>query len=633
MCSSLSHASIFLYLRFDSGIPASSTLTTTITPNANSTAISTSISTSSSTFPTRFPVQTQENDTQATILVELDQARSLPIQSVVAGPSQTEMALPLQSPNTTSPNEISNGSGCSNSQEPLCAELQPIVILPSSKAPMTEKIFTGPGSCPNTPGSDSRRRSLKRKQMHDHDENNNALDYPYNLSAIYPNKRRTPPREEIRDIAGAEMTVAAVQSPNNVSDGQLQHDVQVNANTVGVEATPTAVEASSQNLALGSDDQVISEPIPERLTSSSSAPAPLEQKSTPMKPIRPKSISEINSNSAGISVKHDTYVVPHQQPSTSLSNPSTSTTSSTTTSSGNTNWNASVLNPNAEPESKPKSNSSPSSSFSPFASPAKFNGGNSSTNPFAAFSSYSSPTSKGKAAVASPFSAFSSGSGFGSSSPFSPFSSKSTTTTPGLRPIWSLSNGNDDGQSSTFGDDDGSTPLVFGDGNGSESKSVVDGSASEAKNGSKGDGMGSFNHKTGEEEETVECELKGVKLFIKRGTKEYSSGMLGHVKLLSSKGQDAERLLFRREPLWKISMNARLQPTVRCSFDSEESILRVILPESSGACAEEGSSGSGDGVEKESSSSDKQSNVNSSSSKSGADGGHEIVVYAMKVGI
>lgn len=41
---------------------------------------------------------------------------------------------------------------------------------------------------------------------------------------------------------------------------------------------------------------------------------------------------------------------------------------------------------------------------------------------------------------------------------------------------------------------------------------------------------------TGEEDETIEAELKGVKLFIKRGRKEFTDGMYGHVKILAQKG-------------------------------------------------------------------------------------------------
>ncbi len=47
---------------------------------------------------------------------------------------------------------------------------------------------------------------------------------------------------------------------------------------------------------------------------------------------------------------------------------------------------------------------------------------------------------------------------------------------------------------------------------------------------------------TGEEDEEVKAELKGVKLFIKRGGTEFSSGMLGHVKLLSHNNTHEDRL-------------------------------------------------------------------------------------------
>lgn len=47
---------------------------------------------------------------------------------------------------------------------------------------------------------------------------------------------------------------------------------------------------------------------------------------------------------------------------------------------------------------------------------------------------------------------------------------------------------------------------------------------------------------TGEENEDVELELKGAKLYIKRGDKPFSDGMLGHIKLLSNKSTLDERL-------------------------------------------------------------------------------------------
>ena len=47
---------------------------------------------------------------------------------------------------------------------------------------------------------------------------------------------------------------------------------------------------------------------------------------------------------------------------------------------------------------------------------------------------------------------------------------------------------------------------------------------------------------TGEENETVESELKGVKLYIKHGSREFTDGLIGHIKLLSNKDSESGRL-------------------------------------------------------------------------------------------
>ena len=47
---------------------------------------------------------------------------------------------------------------------------------------------------------------------------------------------------------------------------------------------------------------------------------------------------------------------------------------------------------------------------------------------------------------------------------------------------------------------------------------------------------------TGEENEDLEQEIKGVKLFVKRGDKPFSDGMPGHLKLLSDKTTLDQRL-------------------------------------------------------------------------------------------
>lgn len=102
---------------------------------------------------------------------------------------------------------------------------------------------------------------------------------------------------------------------------------------------------------------------------------------------------------------------------------------------------------------------------------------------------------------------------------------------------------------------------------------------------------------TGEEDEDVEQEIKGVKLFVRRGNKPFASGMVGHLKLLSDRKTLAERLcecsftisaisdsctcpvVFRREPLWQVSMNVRVNSSTRCVYDPEENVIRLTLKE------------------------------------------------------
>ncbi|KZP17580.1 hypothetical protein FIBSPDRAFT_864760 [Athelia psychrophila] len=89
---------------------------------------------------------------------------------------------------------------------------------------------------------------------------------------------------------------------------------------------------------------------------------------------------------------------------------------------------------------------------------------------------------------------------------------------------------------------------------------------------------------------------------ILRGNKAFTGGMPGHIKRLAHSERADQRLLFRREPLGKVSMNVPMSPAVRCSFDAEDGILRIVLKE---AITAEGGNGAGT---------------------------HELVVYAIKRG-
>ncbi|KAJ6581134.1 hypothetical protein B0H19DRAFT_494867 [Mycena capillaripes] len=150
----------------------------------------------------------------------------------------------------------------------------------------------------------------------------------------------------------------------------------------------------------------------------------------------------------------------------------------------------------------------------------------------------------------------------GSSSPFFSMSPSNDGTSVASKPIWA------------------STATVAAEGTGSDAGESEEKAVSPpALIAVKTPTAAIQPHSTGEEEEDIALELKGVKLYVKRGEDNFSGGMIGHIKLLSHKTTLSKRLLFRREPLWKVSMNVRMQPTVRCTYDAQENILRVALKE------------------------------------------------------
>ncbi|KAJ4473329.1 hypothetical protein C8J55DRAFT_519248 [Lentinula edodes] len=111
-------------------------------------------------------------------------SRSLALEDTVSPNDDPVFATEI-SANSKSESEIH----LSNSSEEI--ETQTITVDGTTTVPAAwslEPII----SIPNPPVA--RGPSLKRKQMHDHDENNVPLEYPYNLTALYPNKRcKTPP--------------------------------------------------------------------------------------------------------------------------------------------------------------------------------------------------------------------------------------------------------------------------------------------------------------------------------------------------------------------------------------------------------------------------------------------------------
>jgi hypothetical protein len=163
----------------------------------------------------------------------------------------------------------------------------------------------------------------------------------------------------------------------------------------------------------------------------------------------------------------------------------------------------------------------------------------------------------------------------GTSSPFAS-ANKVNTSTCVEKPIWCQDNNKERVLDESTTADVFSAKVVEDTAESEpEGTQVVPLNALEAEAHSKS----TYIHLTGEEEEEIVSELKGAKIYVKRGNKDFTDGMLGHIKFLSSQKTQSARLLFRREPLWSVSMNVRLAPTVRCTYNAEDGVLRVIHKE------------------------------------------------------
>ncbi|EAU90747.2 hypothetical protein CC1G_04016 [Coprinopsis cinerea okayama7 len=202
---------------------------------------------------------------------------------------------------------------------------------------------------------------------------------------------------------------------------------------------------------------------------------------------------------------------------------------------------------------------------------------NSPASPFLTRPNTPAGASFSRSAASTPFQSSGFAAFAGSASPFA--SVKKTSQASFRASLWNLDN---DASSSTDSSaSKNGLGLAFGE---TESQDVQNSQTSGshaivAATPSKSVNLMPSTLTTGEENEDVEQEIKGVKLFIKRGNKPFASGMVGHLKLLSDKKTLAERLLFRREPLWQVSMNVRLNAATRVVYDAEENVIRLALKE------------------------------------------------------
>lgn len=387
---------------------------------------------------------------------------------------------------------------------------------PGENHQINEKAPLEAGPSNALPNTPARRDSLKRKEPHDgFEEDSQTLGYPHNLANIYPRKRCRTPSSE----KGKGKATARKSTPLVLEDSATEDWILVH-------------NTNSPNATINEPPRT---PSPGAETAGAPTPA-TEITDSPLLVTAPIPLTD-DSPSKGA-----TPVVESIELDGATTPVDTSTEERTEA--------ADV----SKPEPEPKPAQPPALESNEVSKPAAF-GKTSAFTPVPSFQniSFQKP-------IASPFATRGFADFAGNKSPFSAFKTSQTVPQKANRPVW-LS-GNDD------------TPNMTGSPNASE-EVEEEHALTQAKSTAKP----VENRVTGEENEDVKMELKGVKLYVKREDKPFAEGMVGHCKLLKDRITLEERLLFRREPLWKISMNARVNPSLRCSFDPTENVLRVVTQE------------------------------------------------------
>lgn len=422
----------------------------------------------------------------------------------------------------------------SSSSHSMDMETQPSVPASENSkndSPKAVEIF--PAQCQSTPGTSRRdSTSLKRKVPHDgFDEAAATLEYPWNLANLYPNKRsRTPPNsEKTRQTAPLPSPKRLNYVMREVSDTVLHNSTERSPPTTELQGPAAGADAGSEipgDSGEGIDLGSVSADTPAlELPSASSSPPTNDATACPVPPSSPKAAVELMRAQTPIPAS-----APATPPPALASLP--------------------VTRP-----STPVRAFGQSSSIFGATTPARFG-----ASPSFASSGFGSTSSKGFAAFA------------GSTSPFAVSrtskSASNANATLGLQNSWTQSfaieQQTETEPSHVDREKDEDHAIV-------KAKSLVlmDGADVKEKSAPV----------TGEELEIVQSELRGLKLFMKRGDKPFASGMVGVAKILKEKKSGAERLLFRREPLWQVSMNVKLNSTVRCTYEKEENALRLVLKE------------------------------------------------------
>ncbi|KAL1740905.1 hypothetical protein HDZ31DRAFT_67455 [Schizophyllum fasciatum] len=403
----------------------------------------------------------------------------------------------------------------------------------------------------------------KRKRMdHDFDEVKSDLGYPHNLTQIYPHKRkRTPtPPPVLETYSTVKDLLVAQQEGTRISDRVHEE----------AHAGPEANASSSDEVV--SPVQTASEAVPEEVIAPSMPH--VDAQSTDLR--RPDDVAQAAvqnqvtkadcAPSTELEVKKttqgDTSSSERASDGTSNEQPATSTAQKGETHE-KAHAAASAATPATETSMKAAAEPTPASQASALAKPASATKpappspqGSSAARPKTPETPKPTPARRGFAAFA------------GSASPFA------TLSTPkggsGSVPVWASPNAAADNcsppawvspTSSAWANRETGSPSV------KEPVALVPQvyAAPVAQ-----------SHSTGEEDEEPTSEIRGVRLYTKHGAKGFSDGVVGTMKVLRHKETQKQRLLFRRDPLWQVTMNVRVQENMRCAYDAQERVVRIV---------------------------------------------------------
>ncbi|KAI4294685.1 hypothetical protein K525DRAFT_274106 [Schizophyllum commune Loenen D] len=423
----------------------------------------------------------------------------------------------------------------------------------------------------------------KRKRMdHDFDEVKSDLGYPHNLKQIYPHKRMrtpTPPPEPASELSVPVGASSSVEVPQVHQETAIVVDQQTTGET---QVVSPAEQAAASELVSRDDHAPLTQEVAPAATASRVEPALAESSALEVH-ARAEGSHEKSENASAAAASHAGQVnmaaevetqnevtVSHAEAPASPKPAASEGSEELEVTSEKANTAVELARPRdvaskpmtieAGPSTPPSEPTTSTSASSPKLFPA-FQLKSPSTRP------KTPETPKPTSSRGRGFAAFA-----GSASPFAKLATpKSGSSTA---PAWASPNAADsngppawvDPTSSAWAERKTGSPVA---------KEAV------ALEPQVYTAPVAHGYSTGEEDEDATLEIRAVRLYTKRGSKGFSEGVVGTMKVLRHKETQKQRLLFRRDPLFQVTMNVRVQEGMRCVYDEKERVVRIVTREPS----------------------------------------------------